>query len=60
MGKHNKRTRKEYLKRRRKRLKRNREEEVSEEVNKDDEVSTSTDRDSCFGHDGSESDSCVG
>ena len=59
MGKHNKRTRKEYLKRRRKRLKRNREEEVSEEVNKDDEVSTSTDRDSCVGHDGSENDSCV-
>lgn len=43
MGKHNKSARKEYLKRRRKRLKRKRAEEVSEEVNKDDEISTSTD-----------------
>lgn len=56
MGKHNKSARKEYLKRRRNRLKRKREEVVSEEVNKDDEISTSTDNDSCLGQDSSESE----
>jgi len=56
MGKHNKRTRNEYLKRRRKRLKRRREEKVSEEVNKDGEISSSTDHDSCVEQDSSESE----
>ena len=56
MGKHNKSARKEYLKRRRNRLKRKREEVVSEEVNKDDEISTSTDNGSCLGQDSSESE----
>ena len=56
MGKHNKTARQEYLKRRRKRLKRKRAEEVSEEVNKDDEISTSTDHDSSSGQDSSESE----
>ena len=55
MGKHNKSARKEYLKRRRKRLKRKRE-EVSDEVNKDHEISASTDHDSCVGQDSSESE----
>ena len=54
MGKHNKSAHKEYLKRRRKKLKRKRAEEVSEEVNKDDEISTSTDHDSSSGQDSSE------
>ena len=54
MGKHNKSARKEYLKRRRRRLKRKRAEEVSEEVNKDDEISTSTEIDSSSVQDSSE------
>ena len=56
MGKHNKTARKKYLRRRRNRLKWKREKELSEKVNKDDEISTSTDHDSHVGQDSNESE----